>query len=57
MKSDLIKARTHFAKGRALVRRHFLKHRWPVFYEDIDYLIRAIDDCLDTLKQGHRLPL
>lgn len=56
MKADLIKARAHLINARPLLRRHFRKHGWPCFYEDIDYLINAINDCLESLKRGETLP-
>jgi len=57
MKADLIKARNHIIKARPLLRRHFRKYLYPCFYEDIDYLIKAINDCLDALERGEKLPL
>lgn len=57
MKADLIKARNHIIKARPLLRRHFKKRLWPVFYEDIDYLIQAVNDCLEAIRKHERLPL
>jgi len=57
MEKDLIKARNYIVKARPLLQRNFTKRFWPVFYEDIAYLIQAIDDCLDALRKGERLPL
>ena len=57
MKADLIKARNLIIKARPLLRRHFRKHYYPCFYEDIDNLIKAINDCLAALAKGEHLPL
>ncbi len=56
MEKDLMKAHTHVGHAKHLLRRHFSKRLWPCFYEDIDHLIQAINDCLDAIRNRERLP-
>lgn len=56
MLKALVKARPLLVKARTVLTRQFSKHYYPFFYEDLDYLIKAIDDLKDTLQKGEQLP-
>lgn len=56
MDKDLIAALEHLSELKKLLRPHFSKFHWPVFYEDIDYISQAIKDIQDSLAKGEHLP-
>lgn len=57
MDKDLAAALNELNSARKRLRLHFTKYHWPVFYEDLDYIIKAIRDVQQARANGESLPV
>jgi len=56
MIEDLRAALNHIIKARKFVNRHLAHHNFPLVYEDLDHLIKDLQDIILDRQSGDKPP-